>query len=100
MSIAYGRMQDETEDGGYANVLKTGIAFKAWAFCLGLGYIYMDRRYLGKGMSMGEKQRTKLEEELMETDPGESVFRRKSLGFHLLTIHLDDKQTTHSSHGL
>ena len=81
MSIAYGRMQDETEDGGYANVLKTGIAFKAWAFCLGLGYIYMDRRYLGKGMSMGEKQRTKLEEELAETDPGESVFLRNRWGF-------------------
>jgi hypothetical protein len=73
-------MQDETEDGGYANVLKTGIAFKAWAFCLGLGYIYMDRRYLGKGMSMGEKQRTKLEEELAETDPGESVFLRNRWG--------------------
>ncbi|KAH8078305.1 major facilitator superfamily domain-containing protein, partial [Filobasidium floriforme] len=76
MSIAYGRMQDETEDGGYANVLKTGIAFKAWAFCLGLNYIYMDRRYLGKGMSMGEKQRTKLEEELMETDPDHPLVAR------------------------
>lgn len=98
MSIAYGRMQDETEDGGYANVLKTGIAFKAWAFCLGLGYIYMDRRYLGKGMSMGEKQRTKLEEELVEIDPGESILLRNRWGSRLLTIHLDDKQTTHLSH--
>lgn len=80
MSIAYGRMQDETEDGGYANVLKTGIAFKAWAFCLGLGYIYMDRRYLGKGMSMGEKQRTQLEEELLEIDPGESILLRNRWG--------------------
>jgi len=72
MSIAYGRVQDDTPDGGYTNVLKIGIAFKAWAFCLGLFYIYMDRRYLGKGMSMGETQRTKLEVELEGTEPGKS----------------------------
>jgi hypothetical protein len=72
MSIAYGRVQDDTPDGGYINVLKIGIAFKAWAFCLGLFYIYMDRRYLGKGMSMGETRRTKLEVELEETEPGKS----------------------------
>lgn len=71
MSIAYGRMQDDTPDGGYSNVLKTGMAFKAFAFLLGLGYIWMDRRYLGKGMSMGEKQRSELEVHLMESDPGE-----------------------------
>ena len=79
MSIAYGRMQDDTEDGGYSNVLKTGIAFKSFAFCLGLGYIWMDRRYLGKGMSMGERQRTKLEEDLVTNDPGESLRLTKSV---------------------
>ena len=39
----------------------------------------MDRRYLGKGMSMGERQRTKLEEDLVTNDPGESLRLTKSV---------------------
>lgn len=68
MSIAYGRVQDDTPDGGYINVLKIGIAFKAWAFFLGLFYIFMDRRYLGRGMTMGEAARTKLEGQIEDLE--------------------------------
>ena len=68
MSIAYGRVQDDTPDGGYINVLKIGIAFKAWAFCLGLFYIFMDNKFLGCGMTMGEATRNRLESEIADPD--------------------------------
>lgn len=38
------------------------------AFFLGLGYIFVDVRYLGRGMSMGERERVALEAEITELD--------------------------------
>ena len=52
----------------YTNVLLIGIAFKALAFFLGCFYVFMDKRYLGGGMTMGEKQRNALEAEIAHPD--------------------------------
>lgn len=64
LSIAYGRIQDQTVDMGYSKVLTIGIAFKSLAFFLGLGYIYVDKRYLARAMTMGEAKRNALEAEM------------------------------------
>jgi hypothetical protein len=56
---------------GYTNVLLIGIGFKTLAFFLGLFYIFVDFKYLGKGMTMSEGRRNKLEEEIEDED-GES----------------------------
>lgn len=56
---------------GYTNVLLIGIGFKTLAFFLGLFYIFIDFKYLGKGMTMSEGRRSKLEEEIEDED-GES----------------------------
>lgn len=52
----------------YTNVLLIGISFKTLAFFLGCFYVFMDKRYLGGGMTMGEKRRNALEAEITHPD--------------------------------
>ncbi|KAM0752326.1 MFS general substrate transporter [Meredithblackwellia eburnea MCA 4105] len=71
MGIVYGIVQDRTDNMAYTNVLVIGIAFKAFAFFLGLFYMFVDYKHLGGGMAMGEKQRLALEDQIKdpESDP-------------------------------
>lgn len=57
MDVVFGVLQDGTEDGGYSRVLLVAIALKAWAFVLGVSYIIVDYKLLGKGLTMTRRQR-------------------------------------------
>lgn len=59
--MSYGRIQDRTPGRGYDRVLKLTIGIKALAFALGLGYIWVDHRYLGAGLTMTRKKRDAVE---------------------------------------
>lgn len=61
----------DTEEGGYHKVPEFAIGTKALAFALGVGYILVDYRKLGKGMTMTKKQREKREPGIEDpaTDP-------------------------------
>jgi hypothetical protein len=52
---------------GYDKVLKLSIGLKAWAFALGLFYLLIDYRFLGKGMTMTRAQRQAVEAEIVAT---------------------------------
>lgn len=57
VDIAFGVLQDNTPGGGYDRVLKLAIGLKAWAFVLGCGYIFVDWKFLGSGITMTKKRR-------------------------------------------
>jgi len=59
--VSYGRIQDRTPGKGYDRVLKLTIGIKAWAFALGVGYILIDKMYLGSGLTMTRNQRDAVE---------------------------------------
>lgn len=68
MEVSYGRLQDSTPGMGYSEVLKLGIALKAWGFALGVSYIIVDYLKLGKGMTMTRKQRDEREAQVTDRD--------------------------------
>ncbi|KAM5354900.1 hypothetical protein ACJ41O_001546 [Fusarium nematophilum] len=57
MDVVFGVLQDATENNGYYRVLLVALGIKAWAFVLGVVYIVVDYRLLGKGMTMTRLQR-------------------------------------------
>jgi hypothetical protein len=67
MDVVFGVLQDDTADMGYDKVLKLSIGLKAWAFALGLFYILVDFRFLGKGMTMTRAQRQAVERDIVAT---------------------------------
>lgn len=71
MDVVFGVLQDDTEGNGYSRVLTVAIAIKAWAFVLGISYILIDYKWLGKGMTMTRKQRQAREAAVVDptTDP-------------------------------
>lgn len=71
MDVVFGVLQDGTADEGYSKVLEMAIGIKAWAFVLGLSYIFIDYKWLGKGMTMTRKQRQAREAQIVDptTDP-------------------------------
>lgn len=68
MDVAFGRLQDSTPGMGYSEVLKLGMSLKAWAFALGIAYLIVDYKKLGRGMTMTRKQREKREAEITDRD--------------------------------
>lgn len=71
VDIVFGVLQDDTEDNAYTRVLSFAIGVKSLAFLLGLTYIFVDYKALGKGMTMTRKAREKREAQIEkpETDP-------------------------------
>ncbi|OAL46303.1 MFS general substrate transporter [Pyrenochaeta sp. DS3sAY3a] len=55
--VVYGVLQDGTENMGYTKVLLFAIGIKSWGFVLGVLYIILDFKKLGKGMTMTRHQR-------------------------------------------
>lgn len=88
MDVVFGVLQDSTEDGGYHRVLSVAIGIKAWAFVLGLTYIIVDYKLLGKGMTMTRHQRQAREALIADRDL-DPLTRRTSKGwFTTLTFSL------------
>jgi len=65
MDVVFGALQDDTADMSYDKVLRLSIGLKAWAFALGLFYIVIDARFLGKGTTMTRAQRQAVETEIV-----------------------------------
>ena len=75
--VSYGRIQDRTPGRGYDRVLKLTIGIKAWAFALGIGYILVDKIYLGSGLTMTRKKRDEAESRIPAEDkPFHPLLRR------------------------
>lgn len=88
MDVVFGVLQDNTEGGGYSKVLSLAIGIKAWAFCLGLAYIFIDHRYLGKGMTMTRKQREAREAAIVDPDADPLTKREAKPWFTWTTLGL------------
>ncbi|PSN64738.1 MFS general substrate transporter [Corynespora cassiicola Philippines] len=71
VDIVFGVLQDDTEGNAYTRVLLFAIGIKALAFFLGLTYIFVDYKFLGKGMTMTLKQREAREKKIVnpKSDP-------------------------------
>lgn len=75
--VSYGRIQDRTPGRGYDRVLKLTIGLKAWAFALGIGYILVDKFYLGSGLTMTRRKRDVVESMIpKEARPNHPLLRR------------------------
>lgn len=75
--VSYGRIQDRTPGRGYDRVLKLTIGLKSWAFALGIGYILVDKFYLGSGLTMTRKKRDAVEATIPKEDkPTHPLLRR------------------------
>jgi hypothetical protein len=61
----FGKIQDNTPGGGYFRVLNLAMGLKALAFFIALGYIFVDCRYLGRGLTMTRKKRDVIEEQIL-----------------------------------
>lgn len=63
--VVFGKIQDNTPGGGYFRVLNLAMGLKALAFFIALGYIFVDYRYLGRGLTMTRKKRDVIEEQVL-----------------------------------
>lgn len=88
MDVVFGVLQDGTEGSGYSRVLKVAIGLKAWAFALGISYIIVDYRLLGKGMTMTRKQRQRREENIIDRDTDPLTKREAKRWFNVVTFGL------------
>lgn len=88
MDVVFGVLQDETEGNGYSNVLIAAIAIKSWAFILGLSYIAIDYRYLGKGMTLTRKRRETREAQIVDKEADPLTRRTSKPWFTALTFGL------------
>ncbi|WQF88900.1 Putative major facilitator superfamily, MFS transporter superfamily [Colletotrichum destructivum] len=88
MDVVFGVLQDDTEGQGYSRVLIVAIAIKAWAFVLGLSYIFVDYRFLGKGMTMTRSQRQAREAQIVDRQADPLTRRTSKTWFTVLTFGL------------
>ncbi|KAF5681395.1 major facilitator superfamily transporter [Fusarium denticulatum] len=88
MDVVFGVLQDGTEDKGYYKVLLVAIGIKAWAFVLGVSYIIVDYKLLGKGMTMTRVQREAIEVTIEDRDANPLTRRRSKPWFTALTFGL------------
>lgn len=88
MDVVFGVLQDGTRDGGYHRVLLVAISIKAWAFVLGLSYILIDYKRLGKGMTMTRRQREAREALIVDRDSDLLTRRTSKNWFTALTFSL------------
>ena len=79
MDVVFGALQDSTVDMGYDKVLKLSTGLKAWAFVLGIIYIVVDYKAVGKGMTMTRYQRVCVERNIVTCgiDPADHALTRR-----------------------
>jgi hypothetical protein len=68
MEVVYGTVQDGTENQGYGRVLIVSSSIKAVGFFIGLAYIVVDYKKLGRGITMTRKQREIREADIEDRD--------------------------------
>lgn len=68
MEVVYGKVQDDTKDMGYSRVLTVSSGIKAVGFFIGLAYIFVDYKKLGRGITMTRAQREAREAEIEDRD--------------------------------
>ncbi|RSL94754.1 hypothetical protein CEP52_012444 [Fusarium oligoseptatum] len=88
MDVVFGVFQDGTENNGYYKVLLVATGIKAWAFVLGVSYIIVDYKLLGKGMTMTRLQREAKEAMIEDRDADPLTRRNSSPWFTALTFGL------------
>ncbi|KAH6949447.1 hypothetical protein HG530_014505 [Fusarium avenaceum] len=88
MDVVFGVLQDGTEDNGYYKVLLVAIGIKAWAFVLGVSYIIIDYKLLGKGMTMTRVQREAREATIEDRNADPLTRRRPKPWFTAMTFGL------------
>ncbi|RSL53000.1 hypothetical protein CEP54_010622 [Fusarium duplospermum] len=88
MDVVFGVLQDGTENNGYYKVLLVAIGIKAWAFVLGVSYIIVDYKLLGKGMTMTRLQREAKEAVIEDRNADPLTRRNSSPWFTTLTFGL------------
>ncbi|KAF4124452.1 Major Facilitator Superfamily [Geosmithia morbida] len=88
MDVVFGVLQDGSKNNGYYKVLLVAIGIKAWAFVLGLSYIFIDYKCLGKGMTMTLHQREAKEATIEDRDSDPLTRRRSKPWFTALTFTL------------
>ncbi|KAL6355440.1 hypothetical protein LRP88_11029 [Fusarium phalaenopsidis] len=88
MDVVFGVLQDGTENNGYYKVLLVAIGIKAWAFVLGVSYIIVDYKLLGKGMTMTRLQREAKEATIEDREADPLTRRNSSPWFTALTFGL------------
>jgi hypothetical protein len=56
------------------------IGLKSWAFALGIGYILLDKFYLGDGLTMTRKRRDAVEGSIPKDErPNHPLFKRQPI---------------------
>ncbi|KAJ4338841.1 hypothetical protein N0V95_007939 [Ascochyta clinopodiicola] len=78
VDIVFGVLQDGTEGNAYTRVLSFAIGVKTLAFVLGVAYIVVDYKALGKGMTLSLKER-EAQEKQIEDPSSNPLTRRKHL---------------------
>jgi hypothetical protein len=88
MDVVFGVLQDGTEDNGYYKVLLVAVGIKAWAFVMGVLYIIIDYKLLGKGMTMTRVQREAREATIEDRNVDPLTLRRPMPWFTAMTFGL------------
>ncbi|KAH7150361.1 major facilitator superfamily domain-containing protein [Dactylonectria estremocensis] len=68
MEVVYGVVQDGTEAMGYGRVLIVSSSIKAVGFFVGLTYIFVDYKKLGRGITMTRAERERREGDIEDPD--------------------------------
>ncbi|KAK7214585.1 hypothetical protein V2G26_002588 [Clonostachys chloroleuca] len=76
MEVVYGVVQDGTEAMGYGRALIVSSCIKAVGFFIGVTYIIVDFKKLGKGITMTRSQREARESEIEDRDADPLTRRR------------------------
>ncbi|RSL62711.1 hypothetical protein CEP53_004678 [Fusarium sp. AF-6] len=76
MEVVYGVVQDGTEKMGYGRVLIVSSCIKAVGFFIGLSYIFVDYKKLGRGITMTRKERERREGDITDRDSDPLTKRR------------------------
>ncbi|KAK7427002.1 hypothetical protein QQZ08_006429 [Neonectria magnoliae] len=86
MEVIYGVIQDGTEAMGYSRVLIVSSSIKAIRFFIGLFYVFVDHKKLGRGITMILKERERREGDIVDRDSDPLTRRRVAKPWTIWTL--------------
>ncbi|KAK7413858.1 hypothetical protein QQX98_007275 [Neonectria punicea] len=86
MEVVYGVVQDGTEAMGYSRVLIISSSIKAVGFFIGLFYVFVDQKKLGRGITMTRKERERREGDIVDRDIDPLTKRRVAKPWTIWTL--------------